>query len=81
MSASPFGAAATRPRLRPRTVEVPLPDIHPDDAHAEHQDHLWAMYEDEQARDRRDDHEGRPWPSAQVHVLPVAEPHPTRCAA
>lgn len=79
---SGYGAANARPRgLRPRAAEVPLPDVHPDDAHADHQDHLWALYEEEQAQDRVDDHEGRPWPSAQVHALPVPEPRPERQAA
>ena len=81
MSASPFGAAPRRVELRPRPALPPLPDVHPDDADADHQDHLWAMLEEEQRRDRLDDHEGRPWPSAQVHSLPVAEAQRERRAA
>ena len=81
MSRGAFGAAATRPRLRPRTVAAPPPVVHPDDAHEDREDHLWAMHEEDQARDRRDDHEGRQWLSGQVDALPVAEPQPERRAA
>ena len=81
MSQRAFGAAAARPRLRPRTVEVPLPDVHPDDAYEDRQDHLEALYETEQRLDRLDDHEGRPWPSGQVVALPVAEPQAESRAA
>jgi len=72
MTPSPFGAAKPHVGLRPRGTTVPLPDVHPDDAYADHQDHLWSLYEAEQARDRRDDYAGRAWPSATVSALPVA---------
>ncbi len=54
-----YGAANTRPRrLRPLGSEPPATVVHPDDAHAEHQDFLWGAYENEQAKDRLLEHSG-----------------------
>jgi hypothetical protein len=58
MTPSPFGAARPRVSLRPRTSLPPLPDVHPDDAHEDRQDHLEALYEAEQAEDRHLEHSG-----------------------
>lgn len=71
---SDHGAANARGfRRRPKTVEPPLPDVHPDDAFADGDDHRWDLLEAEQRQDRLDDYADRPWPSATVVALPVGE--------
>ena len=72
MSASPFGAARPRVEIRRRPAELPLPDVHPDDFVSQCDDDRYVIYLEEQAQDRLDDYEGRPWPSGQVRALPLA---------
>jgi hypothetical protein len=77
-----YGAAPTRPRgLRPRTSLPPLPDVPLEDALATRDDHLEALDDMERRQDRLDDYEGRPWPSAAVHALPVRDVVERKAAA